>query len=236
MSIGTNVLRPSIGLFGDGGGDLKFLLGVQHVRSWLNDRGGQWRNNLQIGYQSLLSTRACTSPSTSHSGSSSNPDWQVGRSVEEVYVDGDNIATYQFRRLWRARGSRLEHRRAPRNCGSAMAPSSVTSTVQTGTPLLPEADFTDAGLMVTARYDSRNAPSFATKGIAAQVDYRMIDDSLGSDRNWESLEAGFRTALPFGKNVMWLSFAGGTDLGGDLPADRACSRWAGRAPSRICLR
>ena len=26
-----------------GGGDVKFLLGAQYVRHWLNDRGGQWR-------------------------------------------------------------------------------------------------------------------------------------------------------------------------------------------------
>ena len=56
ISIGADVLRPSLGVFGDGGGDLKFQVGVQHVRHWLNDRGGQWRNNLQFGYESLVST------------------------------------------------------------------------------------------------------------------------------------------------------------------------------------
>ena len=63
-----------------------------------------------------------------------------------------------------------------------------------------------------------------------------MDDSLGSDRNWERVEAGFRTALPFGKNVMWLSLAGGADLGNDLPADRAFSLGGPRTLPAFSLR
>ena len=221
VSIGTNVLRPSVGLYGDGGGDLKFVLGIQHVRSWLNDRGGQWRNNLQLGYLSQLST-SLYQPFDVAQRFFVEPGLQAGRSVEDVYIDGDNIATYHFVDY----GGRVDlgwniSRSAQLRVGYGADKRDIE--VQTGTPILPEADFTDAGLLVSARYDSRNAASFATKGIAAKVDYRMVDDSLGSDRNWESLEAGFRTALPFGKNVMWLSLAGGTDLDDNLPADRAFS-------------
>ena len=39
-SVGHDVLRPSIGIYAAGAGDYKFLLGLQHVRHWLNDRGG----------------------------------------------------------------------------------------------------------------------------------------------------------------------------------------------------
>ncbi len=221
VSIGTNVLRPSMGLYGDGGGDLKFILGVQHVRSWLNDRGGQWRNNLQLGYQSLLST-SFYQPFDVAQRFFVEPALSAGRSVEDVYIDGDNIATYHFVDY----GGRVDlgwnfSRSAQLRIGYGAVKREIE--VQTGTPLLPEADFTDAGLMISARYDSRNAPSFATQGIAAAIEYRMADDSLGSDRDWENLEAGFRTALPFGKNVMWLSLAGGTDLGDELPGDRAFS-------------
>ena len=221
VSIGTNVVRPSIGLFADGGGDLKFVLGVQHVRNWLNDRGGQWRNNLQLGYESQLST-SLYQPFDVAQKFFVEPGLQVSRSVEDVYADGDNIATYHFVDY----GGRVDlgwniSHSAQLRVGYGAVKREIE--LQTGTPLLPESEFTDAGLMVSARYDSRDAPSFARSGIAAKIDYRMMDDSLGSDRNWESLEAGFRTALLFGKNVMWLSLAGGTDLGKDLPVDRAFS-------------
>ena len=221
VSIGSNVVRPSMGLFADGGGDLKFVLGVQHVRTWLNDRGGQWRNNLQLGYESMLST-SLYQPFDVPQRFFVEPGLFGGRSVEDVYSDGDNIAVYHFVDY----GGRVDlgwniSRSAQLRVGYGAVKREIN--LQTGTPLLPEGDFTDAGLMISARYDSRDAPSFATKGIAAAVEYRMADDSLGADRNWERVEAGFRTALPFGKNVMWLSLAGGADLGNDLPADRAFS-------------
>ena len=49
------------------------------------------------------------------------------------------------------------------------------------------------------------------------------DDALGGDREWERIEAGVRTAIPVGKHFMWVSLAGGADLGDELPADRAFS-------------
>jgi len=221
VSIGTNVLRPSLGLYADGGGDLKFLLGMQHVRSWLNDRGGQWRNNLQLGYLSQLST-SLYQPFDVAQRFFVEPGLTASRSVEDAYIDSEHIATYHFVDY----GGRMDlgwniSRSAQVRFGYGVVKRDVE--IQTGTPLLTGGDFTDAGLLLSGRYDSRNASSFATRGIAAAVDYKVMEDGLGSDRNWKSLEAGFRTALPLGNNVMWLNVAGGTDLGSDLPGDRAFS-------------
>ena len=55
-SIGPDVLRPSLGMYAAGGGNLSFELSVQHVRHWLNPRGGRWRNNVQVGYETLLTS------------------------------------------------------------------------------------------------------------------------------------------------------------------------------------
>ena len=101
--------------------------------------------------------------------------------------------------------------------------------VQTGPPQFPDIDARDAGLAVSAIYDSRDAGTFATHGVAASVEYMRADDSLGSDRNWERVEAGLRTAFPVGRNFMWVGVAGGTDFDDELPGDRAFSL-AGRGP------
>ena len=53
-SVGFDVLSPSLGMYAAGGGDIKFLVGAQYARHWLNDRGGQLRANAQLGYQTLL--------------------------------------------------------------------------------------------------------------------------------------------------------------------------------------
>jgi hypothetical protein len=60
--------------------------------------------------------------------------------------------------------------------------------------------------------------------MAAAVQYVQSDESLGADRDWNRIEAGFRKGVPFGKNAMWISLAGGTSFGDDeLPGDRAFS-------------
>ena len=104
---------------------------------------------------------------------------------------------------------------------------------QTGLSQLPEIDTRDAGLAVSAFYDSRNTDTFATKGIAAAIEYLYTDDALGGDREWERIEAGVRTAIPMGKHFMWVSLAGGADLGDELPADRAFSLGGPRTRSRL---
>ncbi len=220
-SVGRNILRPSLGMFADGGGDLKFQLDVQHTRSWLNSRGAQWRNTVLLGYESKLAT-SLYQPLDVAQRFFVEPGLFAVRSAEDLYNDLHRTAVYRFIDY----GGRVDlgwnlSRTAQLRAGYWA--SERDADVQTGPALLPEADFTDAGLVASLRYDSRDAASFATRGIAAAVEFQQADESLGSDRDWERLEAGFRTAIPIGKNLMWLSLAGGTNLDKDLPGDRAFS-------------
>jgi NTE family protein len=221
ISVGASVLRPSVGFFADGGGDLKFLLGVQHVHRWLNDRGGQWRNNVQLGYESIFST-SIYQPLDVAQRFFVEPGLLAGRTQEDLYDDGDRVAAYRFVDY----GGRVDFgwniSRAAQLRVGYIATEREAKLV-TGELELPEDSALDAGLAITARYDSRNAATFATSGISAAVEYKRMDDSLGSDRDWERIEAGFRTAVPIRKNLFWISLAGGQDLGDNLPADRAFS-------------
>jgi NTE family protein len=218
ISLGKSVLRPTLGLFADGGGDFKFLMGVQHVHYWINPLGAQWRNQLQIGDESYLST-SFYQPLDVAQRTFVEPGLFAERIVEDVYNDGERIATYEFVDL----GGRLDlgwnaSRYAQLRLGYLF--DQRRTRVDTGLEALPQVDADDAGLVFSARYDSRDTATFATKGLAAAVRYEYINDSLGSDRDWERLEAGIRRSISVGKYVTWLSLAGGTDLDSDLPVDR----------------
>jgi len=218
ISLGQNVLRPAFGLFADGGGDFKFLLGAQHVRYWVNPLGAQWRNRIQIGDETLLTT-SFYQPFDVAQKTFVEPGAFAHRLVEDVYVQGDRIATHEFIDL----GGQLDFgwnvtRNAQLRAGYVF--NSRRTRVDTGLPILPEVDADDAGIALSARYDSRDTPTFATQGLAAAIRYQNADESLGADRDWESLEAGVRKAISIGKYVTWLSLAGGTHLDSDLPFDR----------------
>jgi len=218
-SIGHDVLTPSVGVYADGGGDLKFQLTAQHVRRWLNERGAQWRNMIQVGYESELST-SFYQPLDLAQRYFVEPELFASRSSENLFNDGDHVATYRFVDI----GGRIDLGWNLARSGQLRLgywASDRRAKVQTGLTQLPEADVLDAGLEVTARYDSRNMASFATSGISAAVEYKSSDGALGAKRDWERIEAGFRKAIPIGSNLVWVSLAGGTELGDDLPADRA---------------
>jgi len=222
ISLGQSVLRPAIGLFADGGGDFKFILGAQHVHYWVNELGAQWRNRLQIGDETVLST-SFYQPLDVPQKFFVEPELLGQRLVEDLYIDGDRRATYEFvdvgggvdfgwnmSRYGQLRLGYLYDQRKTR--------------IDTGPDTLPAVDDADAGLTLAARYDSRDIATFATEGLAAAVRYDKMDDSLGSDRNWERLEVAIRKAIPIGRNKLtWLGLAGGTDLDSGLPPDRLFS-------------
>ncbi len=228
-SIGHDVLRPSLGVYAAGQGDFKFLLGVQYVRHWLNDRGAQWRNTLQVGYESLVNT-SWYQPFDVAQRWFVEPMLFASRSMEDVYLDGDRIAEYKFYDTGggidfgvnlgpngQVRVGYLNtERRAKVQIGIVQpGPTEIG---------LPEADVRDAGLTASITYDSRDSPTFARHGLAAAVQYLQSDESLGAERNWRRIEGGLRKGSPWGKNAVWLSVAGGTDPGSDpLPADRTFS-------------
>jgi NTE family protein len=151
----------------------------------------------------------------------------VERIVEDVYANNDRLATYEFFDL----GGRLDFglnasRYAQFRLGYVF--DQRKTRIDTGIPSLPQIDADDAGLEFSARYDSRDTATFATTGLAAALRFEKVDDSLGSDRNWERLEAGVRRSISVGKYVTWLSLAGGTDLDSDLPPDRYFSMGGSR--------
>jgi NTE family protein len=218
-SVGHNILTPSVGVFADGGGDLKFQLSVQHVRRWLNDRGAQWRNVLEVGYESQLSS-SFYQPFDHEQRFFVEPELSASRTAENLFNDGHHVATYRFIDL----GGRVDLGWNLSHAGQLRLgywASDREAKVRTGLEQLPEADVLDAGLEISARYDSRNMTSFATSGLSAAVEYKRSDDSFGADRDWERIEAAFRKAIPVGSNLVWLSLAGGTDLDDNLPGDRA---------------
>jgi NTE family protein len=224
ISIGRNVLRPTLGLFADGGGDFMFLVGAQHVRHWVNSLGAQWRNQIQIGDETSL-TSSFYQPLDIAQRTFIEPELFGERIVEDLYNRGDRISTYEFVDI----GGRADFGWNVSRYGQMRVGyvyDRRKTRIDTGPAALPTVDEDDAGLAFDARYDSRDTATFATKGLAAAVRYEHMDDSLGSDRNWDRLEVAVRRAIPFGRNfnkLTWLSLAAGSDLGSELPPDRLFS-------------
>jgi len=215
---GPNYLTFDIGAYASQDGDLRFALYGRHVRTWVNSLGAQWRNEAQVGGQTLLST-SFFQPLDVAQRVFVEPRVFYSRSVEDVFREDERIARYEFQDL----GARFD---AGVNVGSnaqariGYVYDSRKVDVDIGSPLLPEISPVDAGMAATLEFDSRDTAFSPTRGLVAALEYFQADRSLGADRDWERVELGIGAALPLRRDVLWLTLAGGTDLDGDLPADR----------------
>lgn len=216
---GPNYLKFDFGMYGSSGGSLAFALYGKHTRSWLNSLGGEWRNEAQLGYETKLST-ALYQPLEVTQVFFVEPSVAYTRTLEDVYLDDDLLATYTFQDL----GGRLDFgvnmgRDAQARVGYLY--TARDTSVRTGSPALPELDVDDASWVAELTYDTRDTPFNPTRGIGAVLLYQEANSSIGGDRDWELAELGISTAVPFRNDVLRITIAGGTDFGSDLPVDRA---------------
>jgi NTE family protein len=217
-SIGPAYVSPNYGIYADGGGDLKFQLSAQYVRRWINDRGGQWRSRAELGYETSLAT-SFYQPIDVAQRYFVEPEAIAARDTESVFIEGDHVANVRISGV----GGRLDfgvNLSQATQLRAGFWGEQRSAEVQIGPPYLELDDERDMGLVTSLRYDSRDASAFATHGMAAMLEYYQSDESFGGDRDWQRLEVAARKAVALGRNLVWLSVAGGGDLGSDLPGDR----------------
>ena len=216
---GPDYLKMDLGVYASEGGDLGFAVYAKHTRKWINSLGAEWRNQIQLGSETQFST-SFYQPLTISQVFFVEPSAGFYRTLEDVFDDGERIATYEFNNLGGGidLGVNLSNQAQVR-AGYIYRQRDVR--VDTGAALLPEGTENDAGLMVSATFDSRDTPFNATRGMALALEYLLSDDSLGASRDWERVEMGLGMAVPVRKDIVWITVAGGSDLGSDLPADRA---------------
>ena len=216
---GPDYLKVDLGMYASQDGDLTFALYGRHVRTWVNSLGAEWRNELQVGNESRASTSFYQPLDAAHR-TFVEPRVAYSNSSEDIFLDGERVARYKFEDLIALLDVGLNvGRYAQTRIGYLYDSRDVN--VDIGSSLMPETSPVDAGLVLTAEYDSRDTAFSPTRGLAAALEYTRTDKSLGGDRNWERAELGVGVAVPFRGDVLWVTLAGGSDIDGELPPDRA---------------
>jgi NTE family protein len=216
---GPNYLKLDLGVYASEDGDLSFALYGRHVRTWLNSLGGEWRNEAQIGGEFLVSTSLFQPLDAAHIWFV-EPRALYSRSIEDIFDDNERVARYEFQDVMGlVEGGVNIGRYAQARVGYLYDARQIN--VHIGSPILPEENPDDAGIKVSAVYDSRDQAFNPTRGMAMALEYLRTDDSIGSDRDWERAELGIGVAVPLRRDVFWVTAAGGSDIRGDLPLDRA---------------
>jgi len=215
---GPNFIQFDLGLYATDGNDSGFVLYVKQDRRWLNSLGLQWRNEIQLGFNNLITT-SLYQPLDVAQTFFVEPKAFFGRSYENIYKDNRRVANYRFDDF----GGQLDlgvnfGSRAQLRLGYLYTKRDVG--VDTGSSDLPEVRAVDAGIVSLATYDTRDTAFNPTRGIVAAIEYLDSDISLGADRDWQRLEAGLGIAVPFRGDIIWVTAAGGTGQNLDQTPDR----------------
>jgi hypothetical protein len=145
------------------------------------------------------------------------PGVNAQRSTEDLYVDGDEVARYDFSETWgyldagHVFGSTAELRAGIR-AGTQWAERSIAF------PGLGEIDgegYGGWGLRYT--YDSRDRELLGRNGWLARVNYFRANETLGAEESYEKLEGTATYYVPVGENMLYLRGAGGSSFDSDLP-------------------
>jgi NTE family protein len=215
-SWGPDYLRFGVGLASDFHGENPFSAMVSYRKTWLNRLGGEWLNEVQVGMASRLFSEFYQ-PVDERGRTFVAPYGSIGQMTRPIFAGEDRIAQYNvddgrigldtglvLGTLGEARIGALWRR--------------VNASVETGSPLLPDASDTLAGFRARLIVDQLDHAFFARSGYFAAATAYAYDESFGSDRNYKRLEGKLNGVTSWGAHTLNITAAGGTDLNTDLPA------------------
>ncbi len=214
---GPNFFRFDLGLATYEGGDMFAILRLDHDRTWMNSRGGQWHNALQLGRQSLL-VSDFYQPLDVRQRFFVQPILQSQEKIEDIYVDRDRVARYELRERYGQVdigvnfGTTTQLRLGLRNGWHE-------AMVDTGVPALPELErTTDTSYQFRAFLDTRNSVALPTHGAFLTSRYVDSDDALGGEFDYSLIEGFYAQAFGVrGDNSLTVAVGAADTLTGELP-------------------
>jgi NTE family protein len=218
-SWGPDYLEFDLGVYSGSGGDFLYAVQADHRRTWINRYGAIWHNTVELGRESRLETRFYQ-PLELQQRVFVEPSIYTGQQVEDLFFDGDRVATYWDRKTF----GQLDVGVSPTTYLEARIGVRYGETRMvrdTGDPVLPDFSYDDNGLSGRVVYDRLDNAVVPTSGWYARIEYLGGSEALGADLEYDRLEVLLMAPLTFGANVVTTKLGYGTSLGTQLPANDA---------------
>jgi NTE family protein len=226
-SWGPNYLRFGLGLATDFKGDAFFNLAASYRRTWLNDLGGEWRTDAQVGHTTRLWSEWYQPLELSRTFFVA-PSIELERRTIDLFQGSHRIARYDLRGwLGRAEAGADLGRYGEVRFG--LAGGVAHSGLDTGPPEFTPAQnrYTEGALTGRLVLDRLDSANFPRDGYAASVNLWASRASLGADSSYTKWDADFMNAYSFGRHTINVGLKGAGPVGGGtLPIDGLTS-WGG---------
>jgi len=216
-SWGPDFLKFDLGLGFTAGGDFSFALLGEHTRTWLNPYGGEWRNTVQVGQDLLLRT-SLYQPLEIRQRVFVEPYLEFDRNIEGLYVDGNKIGEFSFRRGFGQIDLGLNIGRVAQ-LRAGLRQGWAGADLQTGdSAALADLSTThESDLVLQATYDTRDVVGLPSLGSLLTARYQSSGAWLNGEQSYQQAEGLVLKVIPFRGDVLHVFAAGGGELGGTLP-------------------
>jgi len=215
-SWGPNYLRFGLSLAANVGHGTGFTIVGRSDQRWLNSRGAEWVNQLQIGEVAGLLSEFYQ-PLEAGSPWFVAPRVTLYRIDSNVYLGDDKIA------LYRTRSSQLgfDVGRSVGTLGEArigLAGGRLNSDMDVGPSILPSEDVRLGAWTGRLEFDKLDNYTFPNEGQRGRVDLFASRKSLGADLTYNRLQVDWTGAATWQNNTFWANALLGRSLGdADLP-------------------
>lgn len=214
-SWGPNYLRFGLGLSSDFSGDAFFNILGSYRKTWLNDRGAEWRTDMQLGHTTGLYTEFYQ-PFNADSRYFVAPHAAIERRTADLYRDDDRVASYEMTSMLAGVdvGSQFSRYGELRLgiVGGRLKPQLDTGpeTLSPGDSRITQGAFTGR-----LRLDQLDSVHFPRSGWRAGANVFDSTAALGADDEYAKWDADGTAVLSFGNHTFNFGFKVGDKIGGD---------------------
>jgi NTE family protein len=214
-SWGPDYLRFGLGLSSDFSGDAYFNLLASHRKTWLNSLGAEWRNDVQIGRTSIISTEFYQ-PLDPRNYFFVAPHASFERRSLSLYEKDERVASYDIDTglVGFDLGSQF-YRFGEMRLG--MVYGMVKPTLDTGPEVLSPGDpsIKQGAYTLRLTFDQLDNAHFARSGWRAGAKIFDSNQSLGAEDAYTKWDADGSMAISFGNNTFNIGGKVGDKIGND---------------------
>lgn len=192
-SWGPNYLKFGLGLAADSE-NTRFTANLSHRSTWVNRRGAEWRNDLQLGYLKRFASEFFQ-PLSLHSGAFIAPRFEAEDRPIVFFLGGRRVGEYRVARLRAQADAGLQNKYGELRAG--LFAGRLKAREDFGTfRLAPDFDLFQIGYSASATFDQIDSPQFGRNGLLATLKTTGTlndDDPDGSYNKTELFALGARS-------------------------------------------
>ena len=179
-SWGPNFLKFGVGAIGDFNTPAQFNLAASYRRSWREYLGAEWRNDLQVGYDSFLKTEFIQ-PLQVRDGAFIATHAGLRRYVVQFYNDDVRIGQYIIKSARLGFDIGISSPIGELRIGPFVNSINAQPDFGVITATVPSVELTQIGYELTGVYDQLDSLSFPRSGSIAELSIRASKSGWGSD-------------------------------------------------------